>query len=47
MHDRRLPLPTQMSNGRSRCFCGAEIDIRGVDTHICEAHMTDRQPAWN
>jgi hypothetical protein len=44
MHDRGLPLPTQRSNGRSRCFCGAEIDIKGTDPHIREAHMTDLQP---
>ena len=41
MHDAGRPLPTQMSNGRVRCFCGTEIDIGGVDPHIREAHMMD------
>ena len=45
MHDRGLPLPTQSSDGRTPCFCGAAIDIKGVDHHIREAHMTDLQPA--
>jgi hypothetical protein len=45
MHDAGLPLPTQSSYGRSRCFCGAKIDIKGTGTHIREAHMTDLQPA--
>ena len=45
MHDAGLPLPTQMSKGRARCFCGAVIDISGVDPHIWEAHMMNLQPA--
>lgn len=45
MHDAGLPLPTQMSNGRARCFCGVAIDIKGVDPHIREAHMMDVHPA--
>jgi hypothetical protein len=45
MHDRGLPLPTQSSRARSRCFCGAEIDIAAVDRHIEDAHMTVLQPA--
>jgi hypothetical protein len=32
-------LPTQMANGRSRCFCGAEIDITSMDARIYAAHM--------
>jgi hypothetical protein len=32
-------LPTQMANGCSRCFCGAEIDITSMDAHIYAAHM--------
>jgi hypothetical protein len=39
MHDAGLPLPTQTISGRTRCFCGAAIDIKGVDRHIHEAHM--------
>jgi hypothetical protein len=45
MHDTGTLLPTQMASGRSHCFCGAEIDIKGVDQHVREAHMTDLQPA--
>jgi hypothetical protein len=45
MHASGLPLPTQMRNGRARCFCGAAIDIKGVGAHIDEAHMKDLAPA--
>ena len=38
MCDASIKLPTQVSSGRSRCFCGAPIDIRGVYQHIREAH---------
>lgn len=38
MHDLRLPLPTQSTKGRSRCFCGAEITIAGMDQHVSAAH---------
>ena len=34
MFDAGLPLPTQLTSGRSKCFCGAEIDIAGVDRHV-------------
>src|SRR5262245_32447300 len=27
-------LPTQSPEGRSRCFCGAEIDIKGAERHV-------------
>jgi hypothetical protein len=45
MHDKGLPMPTQRSDGRSRCFCGAAIDIPGTSAHIYAAHMTDLQHA--
>jgi hypothetical protein len=45
MHDTGTPLPTQMASGRSRCCCGATIDIKSVDQHIAEVHMSDPQPA--
>jgi hypothetical protein len=32
-------LPTQTADGRSRCFCGAEITIATTEPHIYEAHM--------
>jgi hypothetical protein len=34
-------LPTQTQEGRSRCFCGAEIDIASMDGHVTAAHMTE------
>jgi hypothetical protein len=39
MHDTGTPLPTQMSDGRSQCFCGAPLTIDTVDAHIAQAHM--------
>jgi hypothetical protein len=39
MHDASLPLPTQLTSGRARCFCGVEIDNRGVDGHVTAAHL--------
>lgn len=32
-------MPTQNDDGRSRCFCGAEIATAGVPDHVREAHM--------
>jgi hypothetical protein len=45
MYDAGLPVPTQSSNGRARCFCGATIDIAGTYPHVREAHMTDLRHA--
>jgi hypothetical protein len=39
MQDAGLPLPTQLTSGRSKCFCGAEIDIAGLDAHVAAAHL--------
>jgi hypothetical protein len=38
MHDAGLRLPTQLSCGRARCFCGAEIDIASMSPHVNERH---------
>ena len=38
MRDRGLKLPTQFADGRSRCFCGAAIDIPTCQLHVREAH---------
>lgn len=38
MHDAGLPMPTQLSSGRARCFCGAAIDVEGMGAHIQQAH---------
>ena len=32
-------LPTQLPSGRSKCFCGADIDRANMETHIYERHM--------
>jgi hypothetical protein len=32
-------LPTQTADGRSRCFCGVEIDVTNTSEHIYAAHM--------
>ena len=32
-------MPTQMTDGRSRCFCGAEIDNGSTHDHIIACHM--------
>jgi hypothetical protein len=33
-------MPTQMANGRSQCYCGAEIDNQSIGQHIAAEHMT-------
>jgi len=38
MWDAHCKLPTQTADGRSRCFCGAEIGIADMDEHIYAAH---------
>jgi hypothetical protein len=35
-------LPTQTADGRSRCFCVAEITIADMDEHTYAAHMETR-----
>jgi hypothetical protein len=42
MRDAGCRLPTQTADGRSRCFCGAEITITDTDEHIQAAHMESR-----
>jgi hypothetical protein len=46
MWDAHMNMPTQMPNGRSRCFCGASIDIQSAGAHIRSAHSPapGRQP---
>jgi hypothetical protein len=41
MHDTGMRMPTSVPSGRSQCFCGATIDIAGIDRHVNEAHMTE------
>jgi hypothetical protein len=38
MWETRHKLPTQLPAGRSKCFCGAEIDLGGVRAHVA-THM--------
>jgi hypothetical protein len=38
-------LPTQTADGRSRCSCGAEIDIAGTEQHFAAAHTVKRETA--
>jgi hypothetical protein len=33
-------MPTQVADGRSRCYCGAEIDSQNIGLHIAAEHMT-------
>ncbi|MGJ5036616.1 hypothetical protein ACQR13_21120 [Bradyrhizobium sp. HKCCYLRH3059] len=39
MWDAGCRLPTQNTSGRSRCFCGAEIELATVESHIYSVHM--------
>lgn len=38
MWDAHMKMPTAMANGRSRCFCGAPIDIASMDRHVLTVH---------
>jgi hypothetical protein len=31
-------MPTQITRGRSKCFCGAPIDIASMDKHALTVH---------
>lgn len=42
MWDAGCKMPTQMADGRSRCFCRAAIDIQTADEHIYTAHLEMR-----
>jgi hypothetical protein len=39
MWDAGCKLPTQTAEGRSRCFCGTDIDVVNTSAHIYAAHM--------
>ena len=45
MREAGCKLPTEMAGGRSRCFCGAEIDIAETEQHVYRAHMVEREGA--
>jgi hypothetical protein len=40
MWDAGMKMPTQLPSGRSRCYCGASIDIAGVSEHVRSAHSS-------
>jgi hypothetical protein len=39
MWDSGHRLPTQATDGRSTCFCGAGLTIGGVSDHIISTHL--------
>jgi hypothetical protein len=39
MWDTHQRLPTQLTSGRSTCFCGAALTIASVSDHVRSAHM--------
>jgi hypothetical protein len=41
MWDAGCRLPTQTVEGRSHCFCGAEIEVRNMAEHIYACHVMD------
>jgi hypothetical protein len=41
MQETRHKLPTQVSRGRSRCFCGASIGINDMAAHVRNAHINE------
>jgi hypothetical protein len=45
MWDAGCKVPTQLAEGRSRCFCGAEISIADSEGHVHAAHMECRETA--
>ena len=40
MWDAGCQMPTENTDGRSRCFCGAEVTTAGVSEHIRAAHSS-------
>ena len=38
MWDPGCRMPTQVTDGRSRCFCGTEIGVADVERHVAAAH---------
>jgi hypothetical protein len=42
MWDAGCKMPTQTPDGRSRCFCGAEIETKTASEHVYTAHMEMR-----
>jgi hypothetical protein len=37
--DNGCRMPTQTSNGRSTCYCGASLTIGDTDAHVLSHHM--------
>jgi len=36
-------MPTQLTSGRSECFCGKPIDLASTEKHVYERHMFERK----
>ena len=34
-----LKMPTQLASGRSKCFCGAAINLENTEQHVYRKHM--------
>ncbi len=34
-----LKMPTQLASGRSKCFCGAAINLKNTEQHVYKKHM--------
>jgi hypothetical protein len=34
-----LKMPTQLASGRSKCFCGAVINLENTEQHVYTLHM--------
>jgi hypothetical protein len=39
MQETGRKMPTQVTELRSQCFCGAPIDLATMDRHVLAAHM--------
>jgi hypothetical protein len=39
MWDAGLKLPTQVTDGRTICFCGTAIGVADFEQHVYAAHM--------
>jgi len=42
MWDEGVKLPTQLASGRSKCFCGAAINLENTEQHVYEKHMATK-----
>jgi hypothetical protein len=45
MREAHCKMPTQNTDGRSRCFCGTEITTDSMPDHVRTAHMGTNPPS--